>query len=513
MSSGAIGTPIASPESYKDRNLAGTEVSIDTVPRHFRLLLAGLAAVLTTLASPAMAGASHGQVVYFEASNTLFNLGTRARAFEQMRHEGVKALRVELYWWSVAPGASSATRPSFEATDPSAYNWSAYDPIVEEAKRLGWQVLLTVTSPVPRWATSNKKAPYVTRPDSQDFKEFVTAVARHFGSEVATYAFWSEPNHPAFLQPQFNSNGTPASPRIYRGLYQAGYAGLQAAGLAHPRALFGETAPTGYDNVKSLLRSQKSRALNHDVAPLEFLREALCLNSRYRMSGSCSALPMSGYAHHAYTIAVPPSYKTSGVDNVTIGVLSRLSNALDLAARAHALPAGVPIYLTEFGVQSYPNRQLGVPVSVQAEYDAMAEQIAWANPRVAAFSQYLLRDDPVGGPPGASVNGGTVGFQTGLEYTNGTPKPLYYGWPVPLTVSRRHHGFALWGLVRPAGSATTVTVLVRTKGSSRFRTLRTVATNAAGYWSFNSSVAGTLWRVRWVSPQGVRYEGPQIHAH
>ena len=246
-------------------------------------------------------------------------------------------------------------------------------------------MLLTVTSPVPRWATSNLKAPYVTRPDSQDFREFMTAVARHFGSEVGTYAIWSEPNHPAFLQPQFSSNGSPASPRIYRGLYQAGYKGLQEAGLAHPRVLFGETAPTGYDSVKSLLRIEKSRALLHDVAPLAFLRGALCLNSHYRKVGGCSSLPMSGYAHHAYTTAVAPTYKTPGADNVTIGVLSRLSNALNKAAHAHALPAGLPIYLTEFGVQSLPNKQLGVPVSVQAEYDAMAEQIAYNNGRVAGL--------------------------------------------------------------------------------------------------------------------------------
>ncbi len=63
----------------------------------------------------------------------------------------------------------------------------------------------------------------------------MTAVARHFGSEVSVYSIWNEPNHPAFLMPQWNSNGTPASPRIYRGLYQAGYAGLQAAGIAHPQ--------------------------------------------------------------------------------------------------------------------------------------------------------------------------------------------------------------------------------------------------------------------------------------
>ncbi len=79
----------------------------------------------------------------------------------------------------------------------------------------------------------------------------------------------------------------------------------------------------------------------------------------------------------------------------------------------------MPIYLTEFGVQSLPNKYLGVSVAKQAEYDAIAEHIAYENSRVVAFSQYLLKDDPVGGPePGAS-------FQTGLEYVNGTPKPLY----------------------------------------------------------------------------------------
>jgi len=482
------------------------------VPKSLKLLLAGVLAALPVLTWAPSAGASHGQLVYFEASRTLLSASTRARSFEQMEHLGVKALRVELYWAGVAPRPTSATRPGFDATNPSSYNWSQYDPILEEAKRLGWPVLLTITSPVPRWATSNKKAPYVTRPDNQQFKEFVTAVARHFGSEVSIYAIWNEPNHPAFLQPQFNSNGTPASPRIYRGLYQAGYAGLQAAGLARPRILFGETAPTGFDSVKGLLRSQKSKALLHDVAPLEFLREALCLNAHYRKAGSCSALRMTAYAHHAYTIAVPPAFKTSGADNVTIGVLSRLSKALNLAARAHALPAGLPIYLTEFGVQSYPNKQLGVPVSVQAEYDAMAEQIAYQNPRVAAFSQYLLRDDPLGGAPGSSIGGGTIGFQTGLEYESGRPKPLYYGWPLPLTVTKRSHGFALWGLVRPAKGATKITVLVRLKGSAHFLTLRSLRTNSAGYWSLNSRSPGSLWRVRWLSPSGTRYEGPPIRS-
>ena len=108
------------------------------------------------------------------------------------------------------------------------------------------------------------------------------------------------------------------------------------------------------------------------------------------------------------------------------------------------------------------------------------------------------------------MHGGTVGFQTGLEYVSGARKPLYFGWPVPLTVRKSGGGFALWGLVRPAAGATKVTVLVRPKGSRSYRTLKTVTTNSLGYWALRSSVRGQAWRVRWTSPTGTRYEGPPI---
>jgi hypothetical protein len=468
-------------------------------------------APLTGAFAVAPAAASHSQATYFEAGQILFDPATRAKALKQLEGLGVKALRVELSWYSVAPSPASASKPAgFDATNPAAYNWSEYDFALSEAARLHWKVLLTVTSPVPRWATSNRKAPYVTRPDSKDFEEFTTAVARHFGSEVSVYSIWNEANHPAFLMPQWTSSGAPASPRIYRGLYQAGYAGLQAAGLAHPKVLFGETAPTGYDKVSR----REGANSKHDVAPLLFLREALCLNSRYGKSGSCTELQMSGYAHHAYFKSpAGPHYVPSEHDDVTIGSISRLSRALDKAANAHAIPRGVPVYLTEFGIESKPNKYENLPVSTQAEYDAIAEHMAWSNPRIAAFSQYLLKDDPVGEKPGSSVHGGTVGFQTGIEYLSGSPKPLFFGFPVPLTVSKHHGGYSLWGLVRPAEGATKLTVLVRAKGSSRYKVLKTVTTSSSGYWSLSSSTAGSAWRVRWVSPAGKRYEGPPVKAY
>jgi hypothetical protein len=469
------------------------------------------AALLSAALGAAPASASHTQAMFFEAPRDLVEVTPtqRSKALVQLQSLGVKALRVELYWGNVAPGEHSTKRPTFEATNPASYHWNGYDSLLAEAARLHWQVLLTVSSPVPEWATAgHDDKNLVTRPDDQDFKEFMTAVGKHYGSEVSLYAIWNEPDHPAFLQPQFNSNGTPASPRIYRGLFQAGYEGLKAAGISKPKVLMGETAPVGYDKVN--VRTEGREALLHDVAPLAFLRETLCLSTHYRKAGTCGMLPVYGYAHHAYTVGTP-FYRPPEPDDVTIGVLSRLSGALDKAAAAHAIPGRIPIYLTEFGIQSKPNI-LGVSLTKQAEYDAIAEKIAWSNPRVAAFSQYLLRDDPLGGAPGSSVHGGFIGFQTGLETVSGGRKPLYFGFPVPLVVSRQGHGFSLWGLVRPAEGATTLKVLVQPKGSKSYRTLKLVRTNSSGYWSFNSSLQGVHWRVSWRSPAGVAYNGPPVAA-
>ncbi|HEV3093828.1 MAG TPA: hypothetical protein VGY30_04860 [Solirubrobacteraceae bacterium] len=480
------------------------------MPRFRIALIPLLAVLLLSTTGLGSAAASHNETMFFEAPRDLVGVTpkARAKALVQLQWLGVKALRVELVWRNVAPGSHSARKPSFDATNPASYNWGEYDPLLAEAQRLKWQVLLTVTAPAPKWATAARKD-YVTRPSDTAFREFMTAVGKHFGGAVSLFAIWNEANHPAFLLPQFSSNGKPASPRLYRGLFEAGYEGLKASGIASPKVLMGETAPVGSD---SLSRQEiREKGLEHDVAPLAFLREALCLNSHYHRSGACEELHPYGYAHHAYTVGSPYS-KPKGADSVTIGVLSRLSSALDKAAAAHAIPAHLPIYLTEFGIQSYPNHELGAPQPQQAEYDAIAEKIAWSDPRVAAFSQYLLRDDKLGGKPGSSVHGGFVGFQTGLEEYRGKRKPLYYGFPVPLVVSRHGGGYSLWGLVRPTSGATNVTVLYATGKSSHYRTLKIVRTDATGAWSFNSAVHAGHWRVLWVSSTGVKHEGPPIGA-
>lgn len=457
---------------------------------------AALAAAGALSASPALA--SRNQTVFFEAKNTLLSPATRPGALAQLDSLGVHALRIVLFWHDVAPAPDSRTRPSFDATSPGSYNWGAYDAVVQAAAARGWKILITVSGPVPRWATAGGRDT-ITRPDPLEFGRFFEAVVRHYTPTVSLFSIWNEPNHPQFLLPQYGRHHQPLSPLIYRGLYEAALYGLTASGKsADVRMLFGETAPRG---------------TGHDVAPLTFLRGALCLDSHYRKASSCSALRVDGYAHHAYTTNVGPRFRPSEPNDVTIGVLSRLTRALDLAARAGAIARGVPIYLTEFGIQSKPNPFLGVPLATQAEYLAISEQIAYENRRVAAFSQYLLRDDPQISRPGSTALGtGSIGFQSGLEFANGTTKPSFYGFRLPLTVTRRGHGVALWGLVRPATGPTHVQVL-DADGRGRFHLLRTVATNRLGYWTLRSgNHAGRRWRVRWVGPGGA-FEGPPIRAY
>ena len=465
--------------------------------RNVAALLLACALIAAGAAYPAAAVASHNQPTYFEAPRDLLDPVHREDAFSQLNSLGVRALRIVLYWQNVAPSPNSKSRPNFDATDPKNYNWGQYDAFIAGAKQRGWPVLMTVSGPVPQWATSGGKD-HTTRPDPQQFQQFMTAIGRHYGTDVQIWSIWNEPNHPQFLDPQYIKH-RPASPRIYRALVQAGVTGLHNAGLTSAKVLMGETAPVG---------------TTHDVAPLVFLRDTLCLNNQYKRAASCSALPVDGYAHHAYTTTAGPFYKPPK-DDVTIGVLSRLVHALDAAWHAGAFPHQEDIYLTEFGIQSKPNPFLGVPLSKQAEYQEISEHIAWANPRVAAFSQYLLRDDPNVSKPGAGIRGGTVGFQSGLELANGKQKPSFAGFRIPLVVHPSGGGVSLWGEVRPPnGENSTVQVQSLDTGSKKWQNVLTAHTDGGGYWSGHSANRkGRHWRVVWTSPDKTLYVGPPIRAY
>ena len=436
--------------------------------------------ILLALVLVAPAGASRTQSMTFEAPRDLMNPALRAGALEEINSFGVRSVRVILTWQTVAPGADSATRPSFEPTDPDAYDWGEYEPLMAAIEARGWSVLMTISGPVPKWATRSKRD-NLTRPSPAAFAAFVTAVGRKFGSQVDSWAIWNEPNQPQFLRPQYARGGKAVSPGIYRSLYQAGVRGLRKAGQGDDKVLIGETSPRGNSNV---------------VAPLRFLRGMLCLDSKYKKRSTCNALSPDGYAHHAYTTRQGPYFKPRQKDDVTIGVLSRLTRALDRARRARAVTKRLPIHLTEFGIQSTPDKQQGVSLAKQVQYRAAAERIAWSNSRVASFSQYLLTDSE---PTGRNQFGG---FESGLRFADGKAKPSLRAFRLPLAAKRTGRRVSIWGLVRPATGATTATITFADRGRS-FRKLRTVKTNSLGYFTVKANWRkGRRWNLTWEGQSG-----------
>ena len=197
--------------------------------------------------------------------------------------------RIILYWHDVAPSPNSSAKPAFDAADPAGYDWSKYDPAIDEAKARGWPVLLTVSGPVPKWATLARRDTR-TRPSPSEFTRFTEAVAKHYAGRVSQFSIWNEPNLPRFLLPQY-FKGQVASPQWYRKLFFAGVRGLKRGGITTPSVLVGETAPRGTATA---------------VAPLIFLRKTLCLSESYKRNHSCTPLPAAGYAHHPYTTQQGP---------------------------------------------------------------------------------------------------------------------------------------------------------------------------------------------------------------
>jgi hypothetical protein len=460
---------------------------IDPLRRTLFLTTLVLVAVLGLQAAPA--GASKTQLSLFEDNAHFLNDGARGPALDEAKSFGVQTVRIAMLWSSVAPGAGSKSRPSFDATDPAAYGsaWAPYDGAINAIKARGMGVMLTVTGPVPKWATKSKRD-NLTNPSAAEYQQFMTAVGRRYGGLVDYWTLWNEPQHPKFLKPQFKKVGkrkVAASPLLYRKLFIAGQKGLAASGYGQKPVLFADTSPVG--NFQS-------------VAPLAFFREALCLTRSYHRSKKCGKLNIAGVAHHPYTKASGPTFRSKNPDDVTIGTLSRMTKAVARAGRAGAIPRGVPTYITEFGVQSRPD-PFAATLDKQATYIGIAERQAYENRSIASYSQYLLMDE-------AATKGGSAlsrysGFQSGIRLANGKNKPSYDAYRLPLAVKKRGGSVSIWGFVRPTHATSNVDVVYRDSGSKTVKILKSLTTDSLGYFKFNAKYKkGRRWQLRWSSFAG-----------
>lgn len=474
----------------------------------------------------AVVGSTPTSSIASEDEETIFDPGTgilseapedRARDLLEMNAIGVDTIRVVAQWRSFAPDPTSPSEPrNFDPTDPTAYPDGAFaslDQVVRGADILGMDILLTPSAPIPDWASGTRDST-VNEPDPTGYQQFVEALGHRYSGtfvkdsiripgcplllcppahdegplpRVHYWALWNEPNIGIFLGPQFK-DGRPYSPILYRRLYLAGQDGLADSGHRSDRILLGETATSGGRT---------------GINPLDFLRGVLCMDARFGPSHPCEPLQATGFAHHPYGYSTPPQLSAPNRGLIDLATMPRLDHLLDRAYEIGATSTPLDVYITEFGVLSDPH-PAGFPLPSQASFMAAAEFLAWRDPQVAAFGQYLLRDDP---PENRIV------FTTGLRFSDNTPKPLRRAFPVTMLVRHVSRGsVAIWGHVRPARGKVGVEVFTRRRdGSPSY--LRSVRTDENGYFRFSSPFhPETRWQVRADLPDGRTLSGPFIGA-
>jgi hypothetical protein len=447
------------------------------------------------VAFPAGASASSDQVSIIQDNTRL--LADPAGTLGTFRALGATMVRVIVGWAQIAPDWESQLRPrDFDASDPAAYpdaRWAPYDTIVKLAGADGIAVDLTLSGGAPRWAegpgiplAAVDNQYWAWRPSTAEFGQFAHAVAERYSGtyippgqaaplpRVNFWAVWNEPNFGEDLGPQAVQGSTVAvAPRVYRSLVNQTWNALQATGHAGDSFLIGEFAPRGLSAHGTSQRPQGLPGLFGQTKPLAFLRTLYCVDARYHVLRGSAARAVgcpvgaagsrrfraanpglfnaSGLADHPYPQNAPPTIElTKDPDIAPFPRLGNLERAIDRAQGAYGPHPRLPIYNTEYGYITHPSN-LGAFVSPTkaAYYLNWAEYLSWKQPRIASTMQYLLYD-----PPLYPVIPGDGGFTSGLLFANGTAKPGYDAYRLPLylpvTSARRGRSLELWGCVRPA---------------------------------------------------------------
>ena len=524
------------------------------IRRKIPIAAALLLSVVAVNAAPA--AASTTQTSVFQADPQV--LGNPAGTLQQLRDLGVNMIRVNVTWNAIAPSPLSTKRPAgFNATNPASYaagGWAPYDAVVRDAAADHIAVDFTVNGPAPLWATGSGAPKSATgyfredwEPSAKEFGYFVKAVGtRYDGSykpagsatalpRVSFWSIWNEPNYGYDIAPQGTGRNQtiPNSPHIYRNLVDAAWSSFQATGhtTRTDKILFGEVTPHGV-NAWGVFANMK---------PLIFLRSLYCVDSNYReLRGSAAKaqgcpstaaasrsfrkqnpalFSASGFAAHPYEEASAPNLPTHLCGNpvklcagapsdpnfADLPELPRLEGTLDRLNGIYGSHTHYSVWSTEYGFRTKPpDPNEGVSQANQAIYMNEAEYLSYKQSRLNSYSQYALIDQA---PPAS--------FDTGLINPNGSPKPGYAAYRMPLwlphTSTRKGGKLEVWGNVRPAlfakldtGKAQSVLVQFQAGSKGAWTTIATVPIkNSRGYFDVHLAFpsSGSV-RTAWTYPTG-----------
>jgi hypothetical protein len=496
-----------------------------------RYLIVVASACALTGALPAAAPASQTQetdmqddtwMIYSEPYRVL-------AAMDVMKSLGVDRIRVSVVWSLVAPNPADSHAPKFDATNPNAYPtgvWKRYDTVVSLARAVGLKLYFQLTAPAPTWATPPRGLPqgyrYSHDPSAKKFGQFAQAVGKRYHGLVSYWGIWNEPNIGGWMTPQWRTqkgHKVEASPAIYRGMVDAAWKGLKTAGDGRDTILLGETGAYGFP----------WKGYGADMSPLTFLRALYCVGTNNRpLIGraarrlKCPAsgrkksfraahpalFKATGWAHHPYDFNHGPGVHLHDPGAADLADLGRLERTLDTVRGAYGAHRKWPLYLTEWGYQSNPpDPFIKYSLADQATYLNQGEYMAWRDPRVRTFSQFLLIDSaPFSQYPSGS-HAYWSSFQTGLVGLDGSFKPSYDAFRLPIWLPHAHHGpsVEVWGQLRPADHTTPqrATLEFEAAGSGTWTPLSSVqTTNSEGFFDSHVAIPSSGHvRLSWPDPR------------
>ncbi len=525
--------------------------------------LAAVATVATMICGlPAHALASSNEQSAIQDDNHLIYAPpvSVAQTMEKIASLGVDYVKVSVVWSAVAPNWNSSHAPKgFNATNPADYPygaWARYDEIVRVAGWLGLKVYFQLSPTVPRWAQQSGLArgqgeSLGQAPNDNAFKQFVQAVARRYSghySDSAYYAnpspqslglpasvdpgfqpgttplpavrewgIWNEPNFPSWLNPFQKSLGhgkvEMLQPSLYRGIVNAAWAGLQAGGHRGDTFLIGETANFGnvYSNpfIEDLYCVSGSKPLSGNAAAL-----VGCPTRPNRgafVRGNPGLFGATGWAHHPYGFDQAPNQRYNAPQWVTLQNMSWMENTLNRALSAYGKSrrGGMPLYMSEWGYKTDPpNPYIAITLADQAAWLDEGDYMTWQTPYVRALDQFLLYDDlpNAGKPRGSRAYWST--FQTGLLFGNGSEKPAFAAYRLPIWLPSAHHGsrVTVWGQLRLAdhSGVQSAEIQFQRGGSGAWAKLVGIQTrNSEGYFENHVSIpAKGNVRIAWTDPAG-----------
>jgi hypothetical protein len=309
------------------------------------------------------------------------------------RLAGMNAIRMTAYW---VPGQREIGGWQLDALRNAATG----------ADLNGIRIVLSVYQPGSRTTP-------LTPEHRAEFAAFAASIPRLIPS-ITDYIIGNEPNLNLFWMPQFNPDGTSASPAAYLQLLAQTYDAMKAVS-PKVNVIGGSVSPRGQD---------KPASKRHTHSPTRFILE---LGNAYRASKRTKPV-MDAFAFHPYgeNSSVRPDFRRH-VRSTSIGLAEydRLVALLTVAFDGTAQRGStLPIVYDEFGVDTqipaekadaYKGREPATtkPVSeaTQAAYYKLALEMAYCQPNVVGMLIFHVTDEE-----------DLDRWQSGVYYADDTPK-------------------------------------------------------------------------------------------